>query len=213
MRIASSIATKNSLYKFIHTFPCLPAPLRPNPSIRFRLIEASKPSLTNSPSPLKSSAWANLLLQYLKPGGLRIHFPMILCFGIELGYKGPSDAFTLSDNLTLALKDPAIIEKKLQEDLVSGCVTQLEESPTPSYICSPLGLVIKHDSGWQKIHHLSHPCEESVNDQIPDGIGKLRYTRFQEVLQLVIRAGRHCIILERDVNDAFRNIPVAPQHQ
>lgn len=48
---------------------------------------------------------------------------MMLCFGIELGYEGPADAFNLSDNLTLALENPAIIEKKLQKDLASGHVT------------------------------------------------------------------------------------------
>lgn len=48
---------------------------------------------------------------------------MMLCFGIELGYEGLSDAFNLSDILTLALKNPAIIEKKLQEDLALGRVT------------------------------------------------------------------------------------------
>ncbi len=39
----------------------------------------------------------------------------------------------------------------------------------------------------------------------------MRYTRFQEVLQLVTNAGRQNIILKRDVKDAFRNVPVTPQ--
>lgn len=206
----ASLANKNNLYQFMRAYPCLPAPSRPNTSIKFRLADASKPPLTNSPSPLKPSAWADLLAQY--PGGLRIHLPMILRFGAELGYEGPSNAFILSDNLASALKDPAIIEKKLQEDLASGCVSPVQQ-PRPPFICSPLGLVPKHDGGWRRIHHLSHPRGESVNDYIPDGAGEMRYTRFQEVLQLVINAGRHCLILKRDVKDAFRNVPVAPQHQ
>ena len=37
--------------------------------------------------------------------------------------------------------------------------------------------------------------------------------RFQEVLELVIQAGRDSIILERDVKDTFKNILVAPHHQ
>lgn len=41
----------------------------------------------------------------------------------------------------------------------------------------------------------------------------MSYTRFQEVLQMVTMSGRHCIILKIDVRDAFKNIPVAPQHQ
>lgn len=136
---------------------------------------------------------------------------MILRFGAKLGYVGPP-AFSLSDNLASALQDPTIIEKKLQEDLASGRVTQVQDPPTPPFICSPLGLVPKYDEGWRRIHHLSHPPGKSVNDYIPDGAGEMRYTRFQEVLQLVTQAGRNCIILKRDVKDAFRNIPVARQH-
>lgn len=71
----------------------------------------------------------------------------------------------------------------------------------------------KHDGGLRRIHHLSYPRGQSVNDHIPDGAGELRYTRFQEVLQMVIQAGRGAVILKRDVKDAFRNVPVAPQHQ
>ncbi len=72
---------------------------------------------------------------------------MIFRFKVELGYEGPSNAFILCDNLASALEDPAIIKKKLLEDLAFGRVTQLQGVPTPPYICSPLGLVPKHDGG------------------------------------------------------------------
>ena len=42
---------------------------------------------------------------------------MIFCFRAELGYEGPSNAFILSNNLASALKDSAIVKKKLQDDL------------------------------------------------------------------------------------------------
>ncbi len=85
--------------------------------------------------------------------------------------------------------------------------------PSRLFICSPLGLVPKYDGGWRRIHHLSHPYGESVNDYIPDGVGEMRYKCFQEVLQLVINAGRYCVIMKRDVKNAFRNVRVAPQHR
>ncbi len=135
---------------------------------------------------------------------------MVLRFGAELRYEGP-DAFILSENLASALEDPTIIEKKLQEDLTSGRVTLVHQR-SRSFICSTLGLVPKHDGGWRRIHHLSHPRGESVNNYIPDDVGEMRYTRFQEVLQLVINAGRQCVIMKRDVKDAFRNVVVTPQH-
>ncbi len=52
----------------------------------------------------------------------------------------------------------------------------------------------------------------SVNNYIPDGVGEIRYKYFQEVLQLVINAGRHCVIMKRDVKDAFRIVLVAPHY-
>ncbi len=110
------------------------------------------------------------------------------------------------------MEDPTIIEKKIQEDLASGCVT-LVHQPSRPFIYSPLGLVPKHDGGWRRIQHLSHPYSESVNDYIPDGVGEMRYIRFQEVLQLIINAGMHCVIMKKDVKDAFRNVLVAHQHR
>ncbi len=208
----ASLANRNNVYQFMRAYPCFPAPPRPNTFIKFRLADASKPPLINSPSPLKPRAWADLLARY--PRSLRIqriHFLMVLRFGAELGYKGP-DAFILSNNLASALEDPTIIEKKLQKDLASGCVTPVYQ-PSRPFICSPLGLVPKHNEGWRGIHHLSHPRGELVNDYIPDGVGEMMYTRFQEVLQLVINEGKHFVIMKRDVKDALKNVPVAPQHR
>ncbi len=209
MEIAS-LANENSLHQFICVFSYLSASLRPNTAIRFRLADAFKPPLTKPSSPLNLSAWADFLLKY--PGALRIHFPMILRFGAELGYESLLDAFILLDNLASALKDPPIIDKKLTKDLALSRVVEVEK-PTPPFICSPLCLVPMHDEGWRRIHHLSHPRVESVNDHIPDGVGELRYTRFQEVLELVIQAGRDSIIPKQDMKDPFRNIPVAPHYQ
>ena len=137
---------------------------------------------------------------------------MILRFGVELGYEGSLNAFILSDNLASTLKDLAIIEKKLQEDLAPGCVSVVQQ-PRLRFICSSLGLVPKYDGGWRRIHHLSHHFRKLMNDYIPDRAGEVRYSCFQEVLQLVTNTGRQWIILKRDVKDAFRNVPVAPQPQ
>ncbi len=205
----ASLANRNDLYQFMLAYPCLPAPSRPNTFIKFRLADASNPPLTNSTLPVKPRTWADLLARY--PGSLQIHLLMVLRFGEELGYEGP-DAFMLSYNLASALEDLTIIEKKLQEELASGRGTPVHQ-PSRPFIFSLLGLVPKHDRGWRRIHHLLHPHGESVNDYIPDGVGEMRYPRFQKVLPLVINVGRHCVIMKRDVKDAFRNVPVALQHR
>lgn len=119
----------------------------------------------------------------------------------------------LSDNLTLALQNPTIIKKKLQEDLASRRMIQLQEPSTLLYICLLLVFVSKHDSCQQRIHHLSHSSGKSVNDYITNGARELGYRQFHEVLQLVTKVDRHYIILKKDVKDTFRNILVATQYQ
>ncbi len=137
---------------------------------------------------------------------------MILRFGAEIGYKGPQNVLILSENLASAMEDPSIIDNKLAEDIQLRRVVSVP-TPIAPFISSPLGLVSKHDGGIRRIYHLSHPKEKSVNDHIPDGARELRYTRFHEVLDLILKAGRYSIIIKRDVKDAFRNVPIAPQHQ
>ncbi len=134
---------------------------------------------------------------------------MILRFEVEIGYKDPCDVLKLSKNLASAMEDPSIIDNKLEEDI---CLRKVVSVPVPSppFISSPLGLVLKHDGDFRRIHHLSHPKGRSVNDHIPDGAGELRYTRFQEVLDLILATGRHSIVIKRDIKDAFRNVPIAP---
>ncbi len=51
-----SLANRNDLYQFMHAYPYLPAPPRPNTIIKYRPADASKPLLNNSPSPLKPRA-------------------------------------------------------------------------------------------------------------------------------------------------------------
>lgn len=207
------------MYVFIITHPqstllanwsCLLAPSKPNTNIKFRLGNASQALLTDTPSPLQPSAWADLLAQY--PGGLRIYLPIIFRFRAKVGYKGPP-TFILSENLASAFQDPTMIENKLKENLLSGHVIQLQKPPTPPFICLPLGLVLKHDRSWRRIDHLFHPQGKSVNDYIPDWAGEMRYTRFQEVLQL---SKVHQLINDGDVSPQFclimRIYPNYPTH-
>ena len=108
--------------------PCLPAPIRPNTIPSFQLVDASRQRLKDSPSPLVPSAWATLLQEY--PGPLRVHLPMILRFGVQIGYEGPTDILRIEKNLTSANEDPETIENKLQEDLRKGRVSHLWPPPS-----------------------------------------------------------------------------------
>ena len=96
---------------------------------------------------------------------------------------------------------------KITEDLKAGLIKPI--TPSKPFISSPLGLVPKGDGGWRRIHHLSFPEDTSVNAFIPREFGTITYVTFDEIINNVITAGRHSIIIKRDIKEAFRNIPVA----
>jgi hypothetical protein len=130
----------------------------------------------------------------------------ILKNGAQLGYEGPSQ-FILSRNLISANSDIRTIQDKLAADLKIGRVMTV--SPSTPYICSPLGLVPKHDKGWRRIHHLSHPPSRSVNDHIRPDSAALKYVTLEEIWTTIIKTGRGSTIIKRDIQDAFRIIPIA----
>jgi hypothetical protein len=104
------------------------------------------------------------------------------------------------------------MNKKLRDDLVNKRVEVVADDTFP-FTCSPLGFVPKHDGGFRRIHHLSHPPDRSTNDGIPLEARSIQYTSLNDIFDMLIRAGRGCTIIKKDIKDAFRNIPVAPQHQ
>jgi hypothetical protein len=144
------------------------------------------------------------------PGPLPKHLSNLLYYGALVGYKGPQ-TLILSSNLPSALQDPHTIDRQLEQDLAIGRVVWT--TPCYPFISSPLGLVAKKDGGFRRIHHLSHPLQGSVNSQINEDSSTLVYTRIQVILDNIIIAGKGAIIIKRDIKEAFRNIPLAPQNQ
>ena len=67
----------------------------------------------------------------------------------------------------------------------------------------------KPDGTFRRIHNLSSPKPRrglSVNAAIPEAYSTLTYSNVDEILALILFAGRGAIILKRDLKDAFRNI-------
>ena len=189
-------------------------PARPliNTEPRFVTSQRSQP-LTNSPSPLKAQHWRAALERY--PTNLGDVLADIVTYGALVGYDGPN-SHILSNNLTSAADAPHIIDKQLTEDLRLGRVTvanDIAHDTTLPFISSPLGLVPKSDGGHRRIHHLSFPNNDSVNDNIPKLSATLKYTAITDVLDAVKRAGREAVIVKRDFKDAFRMVPVAASHR
>jgi reverse transcriptase-like protein len=194
--------------QFLASRSCAPAPPRPNTTVLFKIFDDSRPSLLNSPSPFDAFAWQSLLVDY--PGDLPAILTKTLQYGALIGYEGP-ETLILSDNQESVHRAPGVIASGLQSDLTLGRI--VPTSTSSPYICSPLGLVPKGDGGWRRIHNLSHPPKRSVNAHIDPECTSLEYTTIEDILRMVKVAGRHCIILKRDIKDAFRNVPIAPHSQ
>ena len=209
-QIIDSSLSSDNLKSFLSEFACLPTPFRPNTTVLFQLVDASKARLLHSPSPFIINSWSQLLLLY-PDQGLCTHLVMLSRFGCLLGYTAP-ETLILSSNFPSALIDPSVIDNKLAEDLSTGKVVEIID-PTSLFISSPLGLVPKHDGGLRRIHHLSYPIGSSVNDRIADEASALSYTSLQRIFSKVLAAGRHAVLIKRDIKNAFHNIPVAPHMQ
>jgi len=128
--------------------------------------------------------------------------------GAKIGYIGPR-VFRLGANHTSANEAPNILTADVNKQLQAGRLTVLTAPLPDHYVCSPLGLVAKHDGGWRRIHDLSAPKNTSVNDGIPRHRGALEYAAVDDAIAALLIQGRGAILLKEDLADAFRHVPVA----
>ncbi|KAJ5400295.1 hypothetical protein N7465_010784 [Penicillium sp. CMV-2018d] len=97
------------------------------------------------------------------------------------------------------------ITAKLAEDLNLG---RVRLASGPSFV-SPLGLVPKQDGGWRRIHDLSWPPGQGLNQGIPDSWSAIEYMTIDNIYEQVIQAGPGCATIKRDIKYAFRIVPIA----
>ena len=179
-------------------------PSRPNTAFQYPVFNPELPKLQFSPSPLYAKCWNNLLRHY--PGDLGSTITGILTYGAQIGYRGKKQ-FCHSTNHHI--HEPGIISAKLAEDLNLG---RIRLASRPSFV-SPLGLVPKHDGGWRRIHDLSWPPGQGLNQGIPDSWSAIEYMTIDAIYEQVAQAGLGCTIIKRDIKDAFRIVPVAEDNQ
>ena len=162
--------------------------------------------LHTSPSPLNILAWRDELLLYPKNLGPLIEG--ILMYSARIGVTALLPARICSNQLP-SDADPGVITAKIVTDLP---ISRIAICPPKVICCSPLGLVPKPDGTFRRIYNLSSPKPRlglSVNAAIPEAYSTLTYSTVDEILALILLAGRGAVILKHDLKDAFRNIPVA----
>ena len=86
-----------------------------------------------------------------------------------------------------------------------------DRPPFPILHVSPLGAVEKKDSTYRIILDLSSPHGYSVNDGIDQAESSVRYTSFDEAVDLVRHLGRGSAMAKIEIKHSFRLCPVRPQ--
>ena len=80
-----------------------------------------------------------------------------LCHSCAIGYNGPLFSY-LAKNLLSAFQQLKVINTTLaREYKLERILEPFQTPPLPNFSTSGLGLVPKHNGGWQIIYHLSAP--------------------------------------------------------
>ena len=130
--------------------------------------------------------------------------------GCTIGYTG-SQFSCLANNLVSAYQQPEVIHNALKKECELGRILgPFESPPLPNFCTSGLGLVLKHNGGWQTIYHLSAPPNSSVNNFINPDDYSLSYCSIDDAYTFINELGPGTLLSKIDLKDAFRLIPVNP---
>ena len=183
--------------------------MRPNTKIHYELFTPHP--LPMPIVPLKAHRWKSLCAEY-PDRAVADAVVGIAQFGARIGFIGESRGQRIASNLLTAGQLPDILRKDLQEQMESDRLMIYEKMGDLPHVfySSPLGLVDKPNGKKRRIHHLSHPPGQSVNDGIPLEFGEITYSTVNDVIAIVQRLGQGTVMIKRDFADAFRQIPVSP---
>uniref|UniRef100_A0A7M5X226 Reverse transcriptase domain-containing protein n=1 Tax=Clytia hemisphaerica TaxID=252671 RepID=A0A7M5X226_9CNID len=130
--------------------------------------------------------------------------------GFRLGFGDSPLSHTGRNNSSAMIvgdKVSASIMKELERGHTAG---PFATSPLPNLHCSPLGSAPKNDGSSRIILDLSQPNGCSVNDGIPIESCHVKYSSFDDAVDLVHLLGRGCFMGKIDIKHAFRLCPVHP---
>ena len=116
-------------------------------------------------------------------------------------------------NSKSVIDNPQAIEQLLSEELALGRFRgPFDDPPFARFHTSPLSLKPKKDPGkFRLVIDLSYPYDNtSVNKNIPDEIASVKYTSFEQAIDLLLQSGPFSSMAKADIKSAFRIIPVHP---
>ena len=116
------------------------------------------------------------------------------------------------NNHRSARKNPEVVVQNINKEILKGRIRgSFKHPPFDNFICFPLGLVPKEESGsFRLIHDLSFSKGGSVNFWTPPEYTLVLYQNIETVIELVQENGFKCLMSKADIQDAFRLIPIHP---
>ena len=131
-------------------------------------------------------------------------------FGFKLNFEGPRIPLECH-NLKSVQDNPGLAEEKIMQEVKLGRIAgPFSTKPISFMRCSPIGLVPKKMGGYRLITHLSYPPGLSVNEHIDDIYASVRYSSFDNAVNMIKTLGKGCLIGTTDIKSAFRLLPCFP---
>lgn len=115
----------------------------------------------------------------------------------------------ISRNLSSAINNPDILTTDLENQIAVDQLIEVSDLEN-HFISFLLGLALKSNGKWCKIHHLLYLRGRSVNYSMPKQWGAHKYTTFDEARQEVIQTGPGSTMVKCNLRDAFQHISVSP---
>ena len=130
--------------------------------------------------------------------------------GFDIGFVGPPVS-TRPRNLLSARAHPTPVTQAIFKEISRGHTSGPFLSPPLSpFHCSPLGAVPKKDGSYRLILDLSSPRGQSINEGISKEQYSVRYSKFDDAVDLVRNLGSSAFLAKLDIKHAFRLCPVRP---
>ena len=131
-------------------------------------------------------------------------------FGFKLNFEGPRIPLECH-NLKSVQDNPGLAEEKIMQEVKLGRIAgPFSTKPISFMRCSQIGLVPKKMGGYRLITHLSYPPGLSVNEHIDDIYASVRYSSFDNAVNIIKTLGKGCLIGTTDIKSAFRLLPCFP---
>ena len=135
--------------------------------------------------------------------------------GFRIGCVQSKQLRSAAHNMHSTQLHPEVLSQYLAEEIAEGRVIgpfSVEIAKASAWYINRFGVIPKqHNPGhWRLIVDLSFPPGTSVNDDIDPALCSLKYTKVEEVANVIVQLGAGTKLAKADIKAAYRLVPVHP---